>query len=105
MGRVVIACYKPKSGKEKELLELVLTHHQRLSDENLVTDRRPVILEAADNTIIEVFEWKSKEAIETAHNNPAVQKMWEEFALISDYENATNLSEFQNLFSEFEPLN
>jgi hypothetical protein len=33
--------------------------------------------QASDGTVIEVFEWKSQEAIAAAHTNPVVQKMWE----------------------------
>ena len=105
MGRVVIACYRPKPGKESELEKLVKSHYDRLLKENLVTERRPIILRAANNSLVEVFEWKSKEAIESAHSSASVQKMWEEFSAVCDYETAANLSEFQQLFSEFEPLN
>ena len=31
-------------------------------------------MRAADGTIVEVFEWRSAEAIQQAHNNPAVRR-------------------------------
>ena len=69
MGRIVIVCYKPKSGKEKELEGLSKTDIDRLKKENLVTNRQPIIMKSQDGCIIEVFEWKSKEAIEQAERD------------------------------------
>ena len=105
MGRIVIACYKPKPAREKELDQLMKTHIDRLRREGLVTDRESIIMKSASGTVIEVFEWASKEAIESAHHNPVVQKMWREYSEVCDYESPLNIEEFQNLFSEFEPVN
>ena len=56
-GIVVIVAYRPKPGKEAELLELVRGRVPTLGKEGLVTDRVPVIMRAKDGTIIEVSEW------------------------------------------------
>ncbi|WP_436516882.1 antibiotic biosynthesis monooxygenase [Ekhidna sp. To15] len=104
-GRIVIACYRPKPGKEKALEELSKTHVERLKNEGLVTERMPIVMRANEGTIVEVFEWKSKEAIEKAHENPVVQKMWGEYAEVCEYVQPISIDEFQNLFSEFEPIN
>ncbi len=105
MGRIVIVAYKPKPGKAEELKELTKTHVPRLMKEGLVTDREAVIMESADGTIIEVFEWLSDEAIAEAHKNPEVQKMWAEYAEVCDYVPLSTLSEVNMLFAGFEPLN
>ncbi len=105
MVRIVIACYKPKPGKEAELDKLMETHVGRLRSEGLVTDRESIIMKSKSGTVVEVFEWKSKEAIEQAHNNPIIQKMWEEYSAVCDYEIPPNIEEFSQLFSEFEPVN
>ena len=105
MGRIVIACYKPKPGKEVELDQLMETHVDRLRAEGLVTGRESIIMKSKSGTVVEVFEWKSEEAIEQAHSNPTVQKMWEEYAAVCDYEIPTNIEEFNTMFSEFEPMN
>jgi hypothetical protein len=81
------------------------THLARLKAEGLVTNRPSIIMEAADGTIIEVFEWLSVEAIQSAHSNPAVQQMWGEYAEVCDYVPIGSLAEAGNLFSGFEPLN
>jgi hypothetical protein len=105
MGRVVIACYRPKKGKEGELRKLVSSHVDILREQGLVTSRVPVIMQAEDHTIIEIFEWKSPEAIEHAHHNESVQGIWNEFAEISDFVKPSEISECDTLFSEFSPLN
>ena len=76
-----------------------------LKTQNLVTDRAPIIMKAADGSIIEVFEWKSADAIKEAHQNKVVQELWERFSQVCDYEIPVNVKEFQGLFSEFEVLN
>ena len=62
-------------------------------------------MEAADGTIVEVFEWLSEEAIQNAHKNPAVLQMWGEYAEVCDYVPVGSLAEAGNLFTAFEPLN
>ena len=103
-GVIVIVAYRPKSGKEKELLELVRSRVPTLQKENLVTDRTPTIMRARDGTIIEVSEWKSKEAIEAAHKNPNVLAMWGRFDQACELIKLDDLPETKELFPGFEPL-
>ena len=103
-GRIVIVAYRPLPGKAAELVTLAKSHVDRLKSEGLVSDRPPVIMQAADGTVVEVFEWKSKEAIENAHSNPAVQKMWGEFAEVCEYVPAAEVDELKQMFSEFKPV-
>lgn len=105
MGRITIAVYRPKKGKEEELLALVRDHIPVLQKEDLVTDRKPVVMQGSDNCIIEVFEWRSPEAIEAAHHNPQVAELWGKFNEICEYAAPVSVKEFHNLFSEFEPVN
>lgn len=105
MGRITIAVYRPKKGKEQQLLKLIEEHMPVLQSQQLITDRRPVVMQAADKTVIEVFEWKSRKAIDESHTNPEVQKLWNRFSEVCDYEIPVNVKEFQGLFSEFEPIN
>lgn len=104
MGRIVIACYRPKPGQQDTLRELLRSHVPRLRSLGLVTERIPIAMEAKDGTCLEVFEWVSEEAIQNAHTNPAVLAMWDEFGKVCDYVPAAQVSEAANLFSEFTPL-
>src|ERR1700748_1682314 len=104
MGQTVIVAYKPKPGKEDALKELMKTHLPRLKDQGLVRNKDSYIMEAADGTIVEVFEWLSEEAIQKAHYNPEVLKMWGEYAEVCDYVPVGSLTEAGSLFSSFEPV-
>ena len=104
MASISVACYRPRPGSEEALAELVRNHLPPLRAEGLVTDRDSIVMRAADGTIIEVFEWVSREAIEAAHKNPAVLDLWKKFEAVCWYETPSNIVEFQNMFSHFEPF-
>ena len=102
MGRFVIVAYKPKTGRDKQLLAAVHKHLTVLKAEGLVTDRPAYAMRAADGTVVEVFEWKSAEAIAAAHSNPAVQALWGEFGAACDYVPLSSLPEAHQMFAEFD---
>jgi hypothetical protein len=101
---MVIVAYRPRPGKEAALLELIRQHLPVLRAQGLATDRPSYAMRAADGTIVEVFEWKSQAAIDGAHGNPVVAKMWERFAEACDYIPLKSLKEAGDLFASFEPL-
>lgn len=101
---IVIVAYRPKPGKEAELLELVRNRVPVLRKEGLVTDRAPGIMRARDGTIIEVSEWKSREAIEAAHQNANVREMWNRFFELCDCVPLNTLEEASEMFAGFEPI-
>jgi len=104
MGRFVIAAFKPRPGKQGELGTVVEKHWHVLRAGNLVTERPRYAMQAADGTIIEVFEWSSAEAIERAHHAPAVLALWAEFEAVCEYVPLSSLDEAKHPFSEFKPL-
>jgi quinol monooxygenase YgiN len=104
MGVIVIVGYQPKPGKADALRTLMRTHVPRLRAEGLATAREPILMEAKDGTIIEVLEWISAEAIDSAHTNPQVLAMWSEYEEVCDYVPAGTVAEFSELFSSFVPF-
>lgn len=104
MGRFVIVAYTPKAGKEQQLLAVVGKHLQVLRTEQLVTDKPAYVMRAADGTVVEVFEWRSAEAIHQAHNNPAVQALWADFGAACDYTPLSKLVETNQMFAEFDAV-
>lgn len=104
MGRFVIAAFKPKPGKCGPLLAVVEKHWRVLQSEGLVTQRPRHAMQAADGTVIEVFEWASPEAIERAHKTPSVLALWTEFEDACEYVPLASLAEASHPFSEFAPL-
>src|ERR1700730_262810 len=103
-GVVVIVAYRPKPGKENELVDLVRSRVPTLRKEGLVTDRAPTIMRSRDGTIIEVSEWKPHQAIDAAHKNPNVLAMWNKFFAICDSVPLKTLVEAEEMFAGFEPV-
>lgn len=104
MSVMVIACYKPKPGKEEALLNLVKSHLPTLRAEGLVDDGPSLAGRAKDGTIVEAFVWKSKEAIDAAHENPVVLAMWDRFGEACEYRTIADLAESKEMFSPFAPI-
>ena len=103
-GVCVIVSYRPKPGKTDELLDLVLSRVPTLHQEGLVSDRAPTIMRARDGMIIEISEWKSREAIDAAHKNPNVLALWEKFFAVCDCVPLNRLAEAEEMFAGFEPV-
>lgn len=102
---LAIATYTPKAGHEKELFELVKRHLPVLRELEFATDRSNYIAKSQDGTIIEVFEWTSLDAINAAHQHPAIANIWEKMTLIADFHPMTTLPEGKKPFPGFELLN
>ena len=67
-----------------------------LNELGFVSNREPIIMEAQNGTIVEVFGWKSKHAMEQAHSSPEVLEMWRSYAKVCEYVpvNSINISYF-----------
>ena len=63
-----------------------------------------LIMKSSDGTIVEVFEWISKNAIEEAKENKDVQEYWERYREVCDIIPVSNLIEANTSFSEFSPF-
>ena len=101
---IVIAVYRPKEGKAAELEALVRDHLPILQSQDMVTGRASIMMRAKDGTIVEVFEWKSQRAIESAHTNPVVVEMWKRFEQACTYQKLVDLDESRDPWAGFEPL-
>jgi hypothetical protein len=105
MGVMVIAAYRPKPGRDAHLVALLKEHLPILRSQNLVTERPAAAMRASDGTILEVFEWKSQQAIDDAHKNPVILAMWDRFENACDYVPLNSLKESEHPFQGFEPVN
>lgn len=104
MGILVIVAYRPRPGKEALLMKLTQEHVPILRGEGLATERPAYAMRAKDGTLIEVFEWKSQAAIEAAHTNPALAKLWQRYAEACEYVPLKDVKESSDLFAGFEPI-
>ncbi len=105
MPEIVFALYRPKPGRADDLLAIVRGHLPALRKLGLVTARVPIVARSRkDGTIIEAFEWASPQAIERAHRDPVVQKLWARFAECAEYPAFGQLAEAGEVFAGFEPV-
>lgn len=98
---VVIAIYRPKKDKLEELEVLVKKHFGTLKEYGLTTNRDSFLARSSDGSILEVFEWKSAEAAEKAHDHPAIAKVWEAMAVVCDFGSLEQLPEAKMRFPHF----
>jgi hypothetical protein len=61
-------------------------------------------MRSRDGTIVEVSEWRSREAIDAAHKNPNVLAMWEKFFAVCDCVPLNTLPETADMFAGFTPI-
>lgn len=103
MGDMVIVAYRPKSGCDDALFELVKDHVPYLRRLGLVTDRSAHILQVQNGIIVEIFEWKTG-ALVSAHETADVQALWQKYAEVCDYVPLNELPETSDLFAQFKPI-
>ena len=104
MGVVVIALFRPRPGREADLLACARDHLPVLRAQGLATDRPLTLLRAQDGTRLEIFEWASPAAIDAAHSTPAGLALWERYAACCDYVTLADLPEASELFAGFAPV-
>jgi quinol monooxygenase YgiN len=78
----MLCTYRPKRGKEKELLSLVKNNWTTLKRMGLVTKDRAVVYRATDRKsgrmyFVESFSWRDEEASAAAHTIPEVMAVWD----------------------------
>jgi hypothetical protein len=104
-GKVLsFATYKPKPAQEEALMKLVERHLPKLRELGFATDRENYIARSQDGTIIEVFEWASMNAVNAAHQHPAVSDIWEKMSLVADFHPINKLAELNTPFADFKIL-
>jgi quinol monooxygenase YgiN len=101
---MVIVAYRPRPGQEERLLELTREHVPILRAAGLATERPAYAMRAKDGTLVEVFEWKSPEAIQAAHEHPEVLALWKRYGEACEYVNLASLAEAHDMFAGFEPI-
>jgi hypothetical protein len=105
-AEVVIAIYKPKRGKEKELLRILRRHVPLLRRERLATKRPVTLLRSRKSkSILEIFEWATATAADEAHENPRVMRLWGAMHEIAAFPPLSSLKEGPLTFPHFEPVN
>ena len=105
MSKVGVILYRPRKGKEEELLKHIRAAFPMLRRNGFLTERKIFGMKAKDGRILVVFEWISEDAFDKAGAHPEVQEYWMEADRISSFDKPASLPEFQRTLPEFEALN
>ncbi|MGZ4032830.1 MAG: hypothetical protein ACXVP2_11800 [Tumebacillaceae bacterium] len=97
----VIAMYRPFEGKQEEAYAVIKNHFPTLKEAGLVTEQQVLLLQSADGTYLEIFEWKSPEAAQEAHTHPVVGEFWGKMAELMDFTTLASLPEANKPFAPF----
>ncbi|WP_226536703.1 hypothetical protein [Fictibacillus halophilus] len=100
---ITMALYQPHEGKEEQLNEVLKKHIKTLDAENLITSREPIRAVSADGTVIEIFEWRSEQAKDAAHESQVVMKVWNDIMEIAEIKSLSSLEESKHPFPNFMP--
>ena len=101
---LAFASYQPKEGQEAALMDLVNKHLPTLRELGLATNNHNNEARSADGRIIEVFEWTSGNAVNAAHQHPAIADIWEKMALVADFVPFNSIAELNQPFASFEQV-
>ncbi len=103
-ARLSIVAYKPKPGKDAELMALTREHVPYLRSIGAATERPNIIATAADGTVVEVFEW-AEGGLEKAHSHTGMSDLWTRYSAACDYVPLKTLQEAGMTFANFVPAN
>ncbi|MFN0130968.1 MAG: antibiotic biosynthesis monooxygenase [Phycisphaerales bacterium] len=104
MGRISIACFRPKPGKEAELLRVIDDRLPLLRRLGLATDRAAINCRSKEGIMVSISEWVSDEAIDRAHRTPEVLALWRRFEECATFVPFTATSESADLFATFDAV-
>lgn len=104
LARLSIVAYKPRPGKELELMSLTLEHVPYLRSIGLATERPHIIATASDGTVLEVFEW-AEGGLDKAHAHAGLGELWTRYAAACDFVPLKTLDEAAMMFANFVPAN
>lgn len=102
-ARLSIVAYRPKPGKEADLLALTREHVPYLRSLELVTSHPHFAAQAADGTVVEIFEWAEGGQAQ-AHGHPGVADLWARYSEACEFVPLNTLAEAGEMFANFVPL-
>lgn len=83
---------------------MMADHVPLLRKHDLITARPVVQGEGKDGTLVEIFEWDSREKSINAPSIPEIGTYWKAMAAAMEFVPLASLSEAQREFAHFTPL-
>jgi hypothetical protein len=102
-ANTVMAVYRARDGCEEQLVDLLRRHYPTLNSLGLVANSGAILLRSPEEpAFIEIFEWKSQDAIRIAHEAKEVQALWAGLGDIARHITLTDLKESGKMFAKFQ---
>lgn len=100
-GYVTIKAFRAKSGKENELENVMKTQWDSLNAAGLTTDRPILYAKSKNGEVVEVLEWKDKDAVKKAEDTPSLKTNWETIKSLTDLVPLATLPEAKDPYAAF----
>lgn len=104
MGQFVMVAYTPKPEREPQLVAAARAQLQLLTRLQVLGDRPPALMRAADGTLVAVLEWRSAKALLRAQSNDEIRQLSATIAESCQRRPLASLAECQKLFAEFDSI-
>jgi hypothetical protein len=84
----MLCLYRVKPGKEDEFLGYLRKHKPMLDSVGLASDKPAELFRArakqGGTVFVELFEWKTAQSSDIAHQTPEVMQVWEPMGALTD---------------------
>lgn len=84
-SRISLAAYRPRPGMEQDLLGVFDAEFASLRAGGHVTDRRVPICRTDRGEYLAILEWSSDHAVDDAHQDAEVMRVWARKAEVAEY--------------------
>jgi hypothetical protein len=101
LGAVVICSYRPKAGKQPDLVKALEAHVPTLRRLGFATEYPRTLVVSPSGDTIEIFEWVSEEAHQKAGEYDEVRQLWDEIERLADSVPLAAFPETQKPFAHF----
>ena len=82
---LVLAAYRPRDGREEELVRLLHEDVATLRRRGHATSRRAPLIRTERGELLVVLEWSSEHAVGDAHEDAEVLALWRRKDELADY--------------------
>jgi hypothetical protein len=82
---LALAAYRPRPEREDDFLVFLHEELALLRRRGHVTERRAPVVRAPKGELLVVLEWSTDHAVDDAHADPDVLKVWDRKAELAEY--------------------
>lgn len=104
MSPIGILNFRPHSGHERELQELLMQYVSVLKQAGFVPEQKEVLLQSDEGNYLLLLAWKSVDAFELSKTEARVSSIWKKLQAICEVQSLAKLPESKERFPTFRRL-